>query len=142
MSRRRSAHARMTCFGGTWRSLVAHLVWDQGVGGSNPLVPTPLNQKDRPPIGAALSVLEGGYLTGCLTGRGCCIEGYRENCNLFALLDLLGRPEKRKIKCEFRRLRNITPESCFDRSPGLPVAIEFHVFQTDSSGLGSAMQFQ
>ena len=25
---------------GTWRSLVAHLLWEQGVGGSNPLVPT------------------------------------------------------------------------------------------------------
>ena len=27
---------------GTWRSLVAHLLWEQGVGGSNPLVPTTL----------------------------------------------------------------------------------------------------
>ncbi len=25
---------------GTWRSLVAHLLWEQGVGGSNPPVPT------------------------------------------------------------------------------------------------------
>ena len=25
---------------GTWRNLVAHLLWEQGVKGSNPLVPT------------------------------------------------------------------------------------------------------
>ena len=25
---------------GMWRSLVAHLVWDQGVAGSNPAIPT------------------------------------------------------------------------------------------------------
>jgi hypothetical protein len=25
---------------GVWRSGLAHLVWDQGVGGSNPLTPT------------------------------------------------------------------------------------------------------
>ena len=25
---------------GTWLSLVEHLVWDQGVAGSNPVVPT------------------------------------------------------------------------------------------------------
>jgi hypothetical protein len=30
----------MPGLGGAWRSLVAHLLWEQGVGGSNPLAPT------------------------------------------------------------------------------------------------------
>ena len=34
-------------FGGVWRSLVAHLVWDQGVQGSNPCTPT---RKFKKPI--------------------------------------------------------------------------------------------
>src|SRR5215216_4023517 len=29
----------MPGLGGAWRSLVAHLLWEQGVGGSNPLAP-------------------------------------------------------------------------------------------------------
>ena len=33
---------------GAWRSLVAHLVWDQGVGGSNPLAPTSLEMQCVP----------------------------------------------------------------------------------------------
>lgn len=33
-------HAYNNCVGGKWRSLVAHLFWVQGVGGSNPLFPT------------------------------------------------------------------------------------------------------
>ena len=31
---------RKACGGGVWRSLVAHLLWEQGVGGSNPSTPT------------------------------------------------------------------------------------------------------
>ena len=30
---------RIECCG-VWRSLVAHLLWEQGAGGSNPLTPT------------------------------------------------------------------------------------------------------
>src|SRR5215210_8985937 len=30
-----------TCGIGAWRSLVAHLLWEQGVGGSNPPAPIP-----------------------------------------------------------------------------------------------------
>jgi hypothetical protein len=41
---------------GVWRSLVAHLVWDQGVGGSNPLTPidrgSPLQSREREGIEA------------------------------------------------------------------------------------------
>ncbi len=35
---------------GAWRSLVAHLLWEQGVGGSNPLAPTIKERslRDRP----------------------------------------------------------------------------------------------
>ena len=34
---------------GAWRSLVAHLLWEQGVGGSNPLAPTrKINNLRRP----------------------------------------------------------------------------------------------
>jgi hypothetical protein len=32
---------------GVWRSLVAHLLWEQGVGGSNPLTPTILTVPSR-----------------------------------------------------------------------------------------------
>ena len=30
---------------GVWRSLVAHLLWEQGVGGSNPSTPTNFDLK-------------------------------------------------------------------------------------------------
>ena len=33
-------NARQQLIIGAWRSLVAHLVWDQGAGGSNPSAPT------------------------------------------------------------------------------------------------------
>jgi hypothetical protein len=36
-------------FIGMWLSLVEHLVWDQGVAGSNPVIPT--TQKRRPSKG-------------------------------------------------------------------------------------------
>ena len=32
---------------GAWRSLVAHLLWEQGVGGSNPLAPTSFLNSSR-----------------------------------------------------------------------------------------------
>ena len=42
---------------GAWRSLVAHLFWVQGVGGSNPLAPTTFFQcrfgRSQPLVGAA-----------------------------------------------------------------------------------------
>ena len=34
------AHLAMIPSFGVWRSLVAHLLWEQGVGGSNPSAPT------------------------------------------------------------------------------------------------------
>ena len=35
------ARVYSSCTGiGVWRSPVAHLLWEQGVGGSNPLTPT------------------------------------------------------------------------------------------------------
>ncbi len=36
-----NAIARVSRMTGVWRSLVAHLLWEQGVGGSNPLTPIP-----------------------------------------------------------------------------------------------------
>src|SRR5207248_1894643 len=33
---------------GVWRRLVAHLLWEQGVGGSNPLTPTTFASRSSP----------------------------------------------------------------------------------------------
>src|SRR5687767_8859924 len=42
---------------GAWRSLVAHLLWEQGVGGSNPLAPTAkLARLIREPCGCSSTV--------------------------------------------------------------------------------------
>src|SRR5918994_4640327 len=54
----------LTCFvilmpglRGAWRSLVAHLLWEQGVGGSNPLAPTAkLAGPRREPCGCSSTV--------------------------------------------------------------------------------------
>jgi hypothetical protein len=38
---------------GTWRSLAAHLLWEQGVAGSNPAVPTTQEKPQlRPSVGS------------------------------------------------------------------------------------------
>ena len=47
----------MPGLGGAWRSLVAHLLWEQGVGGSNPLAPTAkLTGPRREPRGCSSTV--------------------------------------------------------------------------------------
>ena len=47
----------MPGLGGAWRSLVAHLLWEQGVGGSNPLAPTAkLARPLREPCGCSSTV--------------------------------------------------------------------------------------
>jgi hypothetical protein len=47
----------MPGLGGAWRSLVAHLLWEQGVGGSNPLAPTAkLARLIREPCGCSSTV--------------------------------------------------------------------------------------
>jgi hypothetical protein len=47
----------MPGLGGAWRSLVAHLLWEQGVGGSNPLAPTAkLAGPIREPCGCSSTV--------------------------------------------------------------------------------------
>src|SRR5215216_7415228 len=47
----------MAGLGGAWRSLVAHLLWEQGVGGSNPLAPTAkLTGPRREPRGCSSTV--------------------------------------------------------------------------------------
>jgi hypothetical protein len=47
----------MPGLGGAWRSLVAHLLWEQGVGGSNPLAPTAMLARPmREPCGCSSTV--------------------------------------------------------------------------------------
>src|ERR687896_372612 len=47
----------MPGLGGAWRSLVAHLLWEQGVGGSNPLAPTAKSARPhREPCGCSSTV--------------------------------------------------------------------------------------
>jgi hypothetical protein len=45
------------CSLGVWRSLVAHLLWEQGAGGSNPLTPTSLNPFCMPLIGKKVGLI-------------------------------------------------------------------------------------
>ena len=58
---------------GTWRSLVAHLLWEQGVAGSNPVVPTtPPSRCGHPPAATsvtAVSARAGQKSTQCFAGR-------------------------------------------------------------------------
>jgi hypothetical protein len=44
------------CALGTWRSLVAHLLWEQGVAGSNPAVPMARTRSTRRLVGMTLVV--------------------------------------------------------------------------------------
>jgi hypothetical protein len=50
-----------------WRSLVAHLLWEQGAGGSNPLTPT--TSTNKKPVMIILYVLKGksGKRSICIT---------------------------------------------------------------------------
>ena len=40
---------------GVWRSPVAHLLWEQGAGGSNPLTPTTLTSPAAPSLCGGLT---------------------------------------------------------------------------------------
>jgi hypothetical protein len=44
---------------GAWRSLEAHLLWEQGVGGSNPLAPTKIAFSYQEEKGLEVDRLEG-----------------------------------------------------------------------------------
>ena len=60
---------------GVWRSLVAHLLWEQGAGGSNPLTPT----VDRVLLRFLLDREQHKYA----------LNNYIIGSNIFLLLDLL-----------------------------------------------------
>ncbi len=55
-----------------WRSLVAHLAWDEGVAGSNPVIPTITEQTVDTIIGCLFVIF--------YTEKACCSNAFR-TCN-------------------------------------------------------------
>jgi hypothetical protein len=59
-------YARLNLSGGAWRSLVAHLLREQGVGGSNPLAPTKFTQQKQGYWSTAeTEIKSSGCISGC-----------------------------------------------------------------------------
>ena len=52
-----------------WRSLVAHLVWDQDVAGSNPVIPTMNDTIDTVETGRVGGMYAAGQVVATVTGR-------------------------------------------------------------------------